>query len=115
MSRIRHKPAAIGTFCIAPVPPRFVASHDSYLTITTSQPEVKHVVHRSLLVLIFSGMILTLVGVVCRSGTILSRIACSLVSVAIVMSCCAGAIHNLAPWHYGPPVQGPNGQIYYVM
>src|SRR4051794_22657870 len=86
-----------------------------YLTITTVRPALKHVVHSSLLVLIVSGMILALVGVACRVGTILTCIACGLVSVAIVMSCCAGAFHNLAPWHYGPPIQGPDGQIYYVM
>src|SRR5262249_14401218 len=86
-----------------------------YLTVTTVQPEVKHVVDRSLLVLIVSGMILTVVGVVCRAGTLLSRTACGLVSGAIVMSYCAGAFHNLTPWYYGPPIQGPDGEIYYVM
>jgi hypothetical protein len=86
-----------------------------YLTITTVQPELKHAVHSSLLVLIVSGIILPLVGLVCRAGTTLSCIACIVVSVAIVISCCAGAIHNLAPWQYGPPIQGPDGRIYYVM
>lgn len=86
-----------------------------YLTITTARPEIKHVVYRSLFVLIVSGVILTLVGVVCRAGTVVSCIACILASVAIVISCCAGVFHNLAPWDYGPPIQGPDGQIYYVM
>lgn len=86
-----------------------------HLTITTVQPELKRMVHSSLQVLIVSGIILALVGVAFRAGTTLSSIACILVSVAIVMSCCGGAIYNLAPWHYGPSIQGPNGQIYYVM
>jgi hypothetical protein len=86
-----------------------------YLTITTVQPELKHVGYNSLLVLIVSGIILSLVGLVCRAGTILSCIACIVVSVAIVFSCCAGSIRNLAPWQYGPPIQGPDGRIYYVM
>jgi|GEM_PF-3612125 len=86
-----------------------------YLTITTVQPDLKHVVYRSLLVLIVSGMILTFVAVTCRAGTVLSCFACILISVALVMSCCAGAFYNLAPWQYGPPIQGPDGQTYYVM
>lgn len=86
-----------------------------YLTITTVQPELKQVVHSSLLILVVSGMMLTLAGVVCRAGTIRSRIACVFVSIAIVLSSCAGAFYNLAPWQYGPAIQGPDGQIYYVM
>ena len=86
-----------------------------HLTITTVRPELKHVVHSSLLLLILSGIILPLVGVVCRAGTIRSCIACIAVSVALVISCCAGVIYNLAPWQYGPPIQGPDGRIYYVM
>ncbi len=86
-----------------------------YLTITTVQPDLKHIVERSLLVLIVSGMILTFVAVTCRAGTVLSCFACILVSVAILMSCCAGAFYNLAPWLYGSPICGPDGQTYYVM
>lgn len=69
-----------------------------YLTITTAQPELKHIVHSSLLVLIASGLILTLVGVVCRAGTILSCIACIVVTVAIVISCSAAPF---AIWRLG--------------
>lgn len=86
-----------------------------YVTITTVQPEVKNVVYNLLLLLIVSAILVTLGGVVFRAGTIRSCIACILVSVATVASSCAGAVHNLAPWYYGPPIQGPDGQIYYVM
>lgn len=85
------------------------------LTITTVEPEIKFAVYRLLAALVVSGAILAVVGFVFRAGTAFSCVACCVVSVAIVISCCAGAIFHLAPWQFGPPIQGPDGRTYYVM